>query len=241
MGKATEIMRLGARYLLGTMVASVPWAIWVIAKGSPAWLCSTGALFCALVVYLFATRGAVSCDKPKRRGILLGWQFIFIVFIIMASMLDIGGKSISRWVLVCSVSVLHELLFRYVFLFEYTIVGIVRPFCIRAFIQSMLWSLLLVTQQCLIGAPTNYIIAMMGGLSLSGPYFCAARAKNRDSVSVSFSHDVSGFYQHPSSLSYGQNLQNLQVLAPWQIKPAQCFRYAITWARAGCSRPGCST
>ena len=171
MGKATEIMRLGARYLLGTMVASVPWAIWVITKGAPAWLCSTGALFCALVVYLFATRGAVSCDKPKRRGILLGWQFIFIVYIIMASMLGIGGKSISRWVLVCSVSVLHELLFRYVFLFEYTIVGIVRPFCIRAFIQSMLWSLLLVTQQCLIGAPTNYIIAMMGGYLCLGLIF----------------------------------------------------------------------
>lgn len=231
-------MRLGARYLLGTMVASVPWAIWVIAKGSPAWLCSTGALFCALVVYLFATRGAVSRDKTKQRGILLGWQFIFIVFIIMAAMLDIGGKSISRWVLVCSVSVLHELLFRYVFLFEYTIVGIVRPFCIRAFVQSILWALLLVTQQCLIGAPTNYIIAMMGGLSLSGPYFCAARAKNRDSVPVSFSHDVSGFYQPPSSLSCGQNLQ---VLAPWPTRPARCFRYVITWARSGCSRPRYST
>lgn len=129
-----------------------------------------GALLCVGSLS-FATRGAVSCDKPKRRGILLGWQFIFIVFIIMAFMLDIGGKSISRWVLVCSVSVLHELLFRYVFLFEYTIVGIVRPFCIRAFIQSMLWSLLLVTQQCLIGAPTNYISAMMGGYLCLGLIF----------------------------------------------------------------------
>lgn len=166
MEKATEIMRLGARYLMGTMVACVPWAIWVITKGSSAWLCSMGALFCALVVYLYATRGAVSRDKPKRGGILLGWQLIFIVFILMAAMLYMGGKSISRWVLLCSVSVLDELLFRHVFLFEYTIAEIIRPFCIRAVIQSMLWALLLVTQQCLIGAPTNYIIAMMGG------YFC---------------------------------------------------------------------
>lgn len=164
MGKATEKMRLGTRYLLGTMVASVPWAIWVITKGSPAWLCSIGALFCALVVYLFATRGAVSWDKPKRGGILLGWQLICIVFILMAAILNLSGKSITRWVLLCSVSVLDELLFRYVFLFEYAIAGLVRPFYIRAVIQSMLWALLLVTQQCLIGAPTNYIIAMMGAI-----------------------------------------------------------------------------
>ena len=171
MGKATEKMRLGTRYLLGTMVASVPWAIWVITKGSPAWLCSIGALFCALVVYLFATRGAVSWDKPKRGGILLGWQLICIVFILMAAILNLSGKSITRWVLLCSVSVLDELLFRYVFLFEYTIAGLVRPFYIRAVIQSMLWALLLVTQQCLIGAPTNYIIAMMGGYLCLGLIF----------------------------------------------------------------------
>ncbi len=42
-----------------------------------------------------------------------------------------------------------------------------------------------------------------GGLSLPGPYFCAACAKKQGQVPVAFSHDVFGVYQYSSSLSYG--------------------------------------
>lgn len=162
----TDAMGLGVRYLLGVMVASVPWATWLITEGFSAWLCTAEALLCASAIYLFTARGVVSCHELDRDRNLSGWQLILIVFIIMSAILGMGGKSISRWVLICSVSVLNELIFRYVFLFECEIVRVVRPFRMRALIQSALWASFLVIHQCLAGAPINYIIAMMGG------YFC---------------------------------------------------------------------
>ena len=36
-------------------------------------------------------------------------------------------------------------------------------------------------------------------------------------------------------------LRRPSASVPWPTRPARCFRCATTWARAGCSRPRCST
>lgn len=128
------------------------------------WASSASALACTSVLFILTSRGVIDLRKPERERGSRCWSLIAVaLFVFFSIVVTVRNGDLSKWVLLCSVLLLNELVFRYLFLFESVIASVLTTFRTRAIVQSVCWSVLLVAQQCIAGAPAGNVAAMFGG------------------------------------------------------------------------------